>query len=176
MRKNTFSGFTFPVYFKLVFAAILCLATLCGCGGNAQDVKEVEIMPEPADPPLLGPIVPIDFNDTELGRQIRQDYLDELHSSGVWYLLDQTIDDVWITSYYGIYNGSVPLMITNRGAGYSGEVKTIVVADIKFTFGGNIMSVWKEGEFYSLEEAYNLGFLTQEDLRGIADLCPPIIN
>jgi len=172
MRKNTFSGFTVTVYLKPVFAAILLIATLCGCGGvgnNTPDDKEIKVTPGPMPTP------PIDFNDTDLGRQIRRDYLDGLHSSGIQSLLDLTIDDVSITSYYGNYNGSVPVMITAWGFGYPAVMTYIVVADVEFVFGGNIITVWKEGQFYSLEEAYNLGFLTQEDLRSIADLRLPVI-
>ena len=177
MSKNTFPSFNIPTYFKLVFAAILCLATLCSCGGgggNARDVKVIEVTPPetpPSGPPsIIWPIIPIDFNDTDLERQIRQDYLDVLHSSDIPFERDKTIDDVSVVAYYGNYNGSVPVMMRVYGRGYIGVDRCRVIADIEFAVSGNFITVWKDGQFYSLEEAYNLGFLTQEDLRDIADL------
>jgi len=170
MRKNTFSGFTVPAHFKLVFAAILCLTTLCSCGGagNERDRKEFEI--SPLEPPQSGPTIPIDINNTKLGRQIRQDYLDRLHNSGVSSERDKTIDDVSIVRYYGDYNDSVPVMIHVSGQGYPQGIYCITIADVAFWVNENFITVWKEGQFYSLENAYNLNFLTQEDLRDIADL------
>jgi len=173
MPKSSFLLFNIPAYVKLVFVMLFCLITLCNCGssGTTNDWKDVSST-SPKDEPTT-PVIPpsgVDFNDTELGRQIRQDYLEyhtDIHGDSPW----NTIEDVLIEVYYGTYNGSIPVTMDVKGVGYAGNMRPIVVADINFLFNGpNEIIVWQEGKFYELHEAYDFGWLTQEDLRELADL------
>lgn len=102
---------------------------------------------------------------------IKQSYLDQLwYNEGMWEL---TIDDVWIEEYYGIYNVCVAVMIDANGLNYTDEERVVVIDDVLFHYNsGNSIVVWVKQAIpllYELQEAYDFGFLTQEDLKIIAD-------
>jgi len=77
-----------------------------------------------------------------------------------------TIDDVKILEIYGHYNGVVVVRM-ERGA-YE-VITEIQVGEVDFTFENtNTPLVWKDGEFYEFENAYEQGLLTKTNLLDIA--------
>ena len=66
--------------------------------------------------------------------------------------------------YYGTYDGAVVCFDTGMGD-ISFEVKVAGVEIYWPTFSN--MFVYKEKKIYTLEEAYNLGFLTEKDIQSI---------
>jgi len=82
MLKDYFSLLNVSVYVKLVFVMLFCLAAVCGCGspGTSQRPVDARSAP-PEDPPNIPVISPpeVDFNNTELGKRIRQDYLESVY-------------------------------------------------------------------------------------------------
>ena len=162
--------------------------TLCSCGSNGaskQPREEFYTLPAPIVVSEIGqPTQEEDFSDTELGKQIKQDYQDYLHNifvnSGNPNPMQVCIDDISIKVYFGNYNGSIPVMM-KVDAKYdanddeyvyypSAMIMTLVVADATFRFYSIYdILVWKEGQFYWLNNAYDMNLLTQEDLREIAD-------
>ena len=67
---------------------------------------------------------------------------------------------------FGVYNGCVPVYVplpTGKA------VQTI--ADIQFSahYNGAFLNLWRDGQFYVLEEAYNLGMVTLDDLISLKD-------
>ena len=99
-------------------------------------------------------------------------------------LLEQIIDDyavyskvpteedkamLYVSLYYGNYNGAVPFLM---GGESSATVMTVEkIAGYTFLYpDSNKIQVWKSGQFYSMEQAYENGFLTADQIAAIAYL------
>ena len=97
----------------------------------------------------------------EKERQIAEDYLEKYGYSDI-------LEEFWFWNrYYGNYNGWDAFEQSAIGIGIRGP--NFILADILF---GNVIvgipHVWKDGEVYSVIEAYDLDLLRKEDVRGIA--------
>jgi len=78
-----------------------------------------------------------------------------------------TDDNVRIEKYYGTYSCSVVVLMGGFFAiDYGWSV--IIAGTLISNPDARQLEVWRGGRFYQLEEAYNRGFLTQEDIRSIA--------
>ena len=98
--------------------------------------------------------------------QIEEDYRDYRESD------DQ--NEVYISQYYGVYNGNcVPLVIGLRGDGFFCQLVNQEIAGSNFWFAdtSEVIIVWIDGEFFTLEEAYEKGYLTAEQIADIARIC-----
>ena len=75
-----------------------------------------------------------------------------------------------IEGYYGTYNNVVAIEL-NTG-GWTALFKQIVAEDIVFVWSqsGHSIRAWKEGLFYDLQKAYDLGLLTREEIQKINGL------
>ena len=181
MVKNTVSLFSIPACCKLISAALLCALVLCGCGETGDTNKPITV----DDPPVID-VPPVNDPDgnrsinnvppwgtheglsAEIEWRIRQDYFDFLGQYGIM-PSGYTVKDFWIIRYYGIYNDCVAIMMDGRGVGHTGEVWDIITGDTLFVYGSsNTIYAWKEGRFYGLNDAYNQGLLTRENLMNIA--------
>ena len=163
-------------YKKLIFpAALLYLTILCGCG--AENAMKEESLKTPKDIPNGGTEKPVFRNheglSEQLERQIRQDYLDDLRSRGNG--SDYTINDVLIAGYYGTYNDCVIVMmsINNRNQPFNPMLFIHrVIADTLFHAWpieeNQGIRVWRARRFFNLNDAYNMGILTFDDIRSIA--------
>ena len=101
----------------------------------------------------------------KLMMQIRQDYFEQNLQK---YTPEYTVGDVTARPY-GIYGSSVPVMMSHRGALYDMRLWKDVIAGVTINYtNGNRIFVWRNGKFYSLQEAYDRSFLTVEDLQKIA--------
>jgi len=163
MLKDYFSTFNVSVYVKLVFVMLLCVTVICGCGmgGASQRPSDAHSAPT-EDLPTV-----VDFNDTELGKQIRQDYFNYLRDNDALPTTFTTMDKVRIKGYYGVYNGYVAVIMDDYGPT---ALEETIIAGILFVHdAGNNIIVWKNGEFYKLQEIYNLSLLTREDILDIAN-------
>ena len=80
-----------------------------------------------------------------------------------------TVDDVWISHYFGTYNGSVVMMLEAM-FGYNRMPIDYTVAGVRFKWGVHQWPhVWRNGRFiHGLQEAYDAGWLTKNHLRKIA--------
>jgi len=116
----------------------------------------------------------------ETKRLILQDYLATVSDSryfdndkNEFVLL--TINDVWIEKYYGIYNDCIAILLFNRSNAprpMDLEIEFEVVID-KVSFFYNHMNMvnvvaYREGKLYELQNAYEQGLLTKDDLKSIA--------
>jgi len=88
MMKNISFLLNIPTFFKLVFVMSFCLVTLCSCGSNGASKRpqdEFYGRPGPIVVSEIGqPTQQEDFNDTKIGKQIKQDYRDYLHNLFVY--------------------------------------------------------------------------------------------
>ena len=102
----------------------------------------------------------------ELERRIRQDYLYFCYGKYAY-----SMRNIEIERYYGTYNGCVVVSIYNRVEGYPGtpgEDLQTYIDNVFFVGSLFTIRVWKEGRFYTLWEANELGLITREDLMSIA--------
>ena len=81
-----------------------------------------------------------------------------------------TINDFFLRAYFGEYNGVHAIMISIPIIGYPFMLRNVTIAGavIRYVDFDEIWA-WKDGKEYSLQEAYNLGVLTWEDIHEIAD-------
>ena len=78
--------------------------------------------------------------------------------------------DVHIVRYYGTYNGADVVFYYCDGMDHIQWIWTDIVAGYEFTYSdGNSIKVWKDGEHYSLRQAYESGILTKANIKRIAD-------
>lgn len=108
-------------------------------------------------------------NETSLDKllkQIESDYLSELKKSGGY---DPNVDGVYrVKNYYGTYNDCVPVMFSMPE---TGAMKEVYIAGVVFHYtGSNTIIVWRDGEFFSLNEAYELELLTKDHIKAIASV------
>jgi hypothetical protein len=73
-----------------------------------------------------------------------------------------------MVQYYGVYGDCVPVMFSHNAP----AVMTYEEIDgITLVYGSTIhITVWRNGAFYSLGEAYSQGYLTREQIVAIADV------
>ena len=77
-------------------------------------------------------------------------------------------DSVSVENYYGEYSGGAIVAMIASG-GYDDAIWEETVGEITIRYyNGNRILVLYEGEFYTLTDAYNNGYITAEDLTDIA--------
>ena len=75
-------------------------------------------------------------------------------------------DEMHIAHCFGVYNGCVLIMF--EGGFWPSMGTTLEIEDFKFYFPTpNVMQVWRAGDFLPLDEAYNEGWLTHENIADI---------
>ena len=80
-----------------------------------------------------------------------------------------TIDDIAVDHYYGTYNGTAVVIMTDAFARYLTVLTSETVGGATFHYpNSNKALAWNDGSFYSLQEAYSIGLLTENDLREMA--------
>lgn len=110
---------------------------------------------ESVDPPAPGVL-----------EKVARDYYD-LHVEYYQYS-PEVIGTVYVEKYEGTYDGAVVVLM--NGTLYSSVKwkREIYLAGYVFTYyGGNTAEVWKDGKFYSIEDAYYNGILTKEHIDEI---------
>ncbi|MBR6676166.1 MAG: hypothetical protein IKL24_02415 [Clostridia bacterium] len=122
---------------------------------------------EPVVPPETEPVVqqPVPIDDAVLD-QIAMDYC--------YYIMERYNHDpndmvpYYVSRYYGTYDGVV---IVNFQCAVEGNHSMVFVevniAGYIFYLSPNSINVWKDGEFYSFKEAYDLGVLTADQIGQI---------
>ena len=72
----------------------------------------------------------------------------------------------YIDSYYGFYNNTFVLKMSTNKSDYTEAEGVETVGGVTFHYNnGNRILAYKNGKFYSLQEAYNNGYLTTTDLQ-----------
>ena len=101
--------------------------------------------------------------DPAVALTLRKDYLEQLRSE---YPEEEiTLEDIWVSTYYGTYSGCE---IVYMGAPfvYTDAERSVVVAGYIITLGSSRkLYVHKDAHFYTLNEAYNAGYITVEDVE-----------
>ena len=147
-----------------MMVAVLLLAGCQSTNGNAQD-------PNTSNPaPSTSSFFPnLDSLGSEKINQVKKAYIQERLSFG--YPADMTVDDVFISKYYGCYNDCIVVLLTDRFTGYTAEVIDETIAGVTITYGSsNTIVAYKDGSFYSLQEAHTAGYLTTANIEQIRDI------
>ena len=133
--------------FAFVAAVIIPIAfLLSGCISPRQTTP----------PPLMNP---------DLAIQIRQSFANQNYGGGV------TFENTSIRRYYGTFKGTSVVRVTSDALGYHQALWYETVAGVTFHYNyGWRISVWRGGNFYNLQQAYDNGFLTKYNLRTIERL------
>jgi len=141
---------------KRILVAVCCLALEISCGGETKGMYKRGTFEG------LG---------VETEMRILQDYLDA--NNGFKSPSDPiglTVYDIYIDSYFGTYNGCFVFRVDGPWD-YPAMVKDLVIAGVRigtFNFGREPQT-WKDGSFNDLQDAYDQGWLTQDDLGSIAE-------
>ncbi len=104
-------------------------------------------------------------------------------SEAVSYSIRKTFADEWNTpidiedvfyEYYGEYNGCFAVDVSTKDMVVDGSmfVETIGNVSITYNTGSSRIEIWKEakGEFFSLQNAYDKGWISSENLQSVAEL------
>ena len=122
------------------------------------------------DPPSAGEINYTCYGSNfglsaETEAEIKQDWLEfrtKIHNPGA------TADDVSVHRYYGTYGDCAAVIMTDRFSAYLAAITYEIVEDLIFSYpDSNTICIWKDGDFCTLQEAYDGGLLTKDDLKKI---------
>ena len=116
------------------------------------------------------PIEKPDINELDADELlgVKQAYLDMEKKQGRGG--DMTTDDVRVLGYYGTYRGCIAVMLTDNKAFYTTEIWEESVAGVNFMYSNsNRIYVCKDGEMYTLEQAYEQRLLKKSDIQKICD-------
>lgn len=81
----------------------------------------------------------------------------------------KTIDDITIIKNYGTYNECTAVMMTANGIGYTQAIEQVYIGQVYFCYNdGNSIIAYKDGEFSSLQDAFDRNWLSKDDLSTIA--------
>lgn len=75
-----------------------------------------------------------------------------------------------IERYYGSYDGAVAVMLRGSKLEYTSAFysETVAGSIIRCNYGNSVM-IWKDGSFFTMQEAYDQGILTAEQVAEIAN-------
>lgn len=105
------------------------------------------------------------YQDAELMEKIADDYRDYCYEK--W----KIHTTFWVEYCYGVYDDSVPVMMDGREVATSHAERDVEIGKVVFHYrDGKSIEVWKDGDFYTLEEAYEQGLITEDHLHEIADV------
>lgn len=110
-------------------------------------------------------VIPDTYTGTELSEEkeleIRQAYFTKFKSDS-----HDKLEHVQIKSFWGAYNGCY---VVYFGCGIADAIDIIAVEDVVFTFPNTkaLAYVYKDGEFYSFNEAYEAEFMTLDDFHAV---------
>ena len=106
-------------------------------------------------------IICLETPSDELIHQIEVDY-------DVYYNRKPDSDPVYVKYYYGTYNGAVAVKIHGPFSYSDVEMFEEVAGSVFYYPYTNFIKIWKDGEFFSVNEAYEKGYLTKNDVAVIA--------
>ena len=121
-------------------------------------VKSRELRPFNAFDPSNLDLITHEVLCEEIKTQIKED------------VLEATGRTIGTFRYYGTYGGAVAFSHAIAGQFVWGNVPAEIISDILFVYWDStyVITVWKEGQFFSLREVYHTGILNRNDLKNVA--------
>ena len=115
---------------------------------------------------------PWDYQSLQLNEDIKREIqiarLIDIH--GEYYeKMGYVPEHVWVVCY-GIFDNVYGVMTWGPGVGYVKEEKTVTVGEYTFRFDdSNTMMIYYDGEFYSMNQAYQMNLLDDLKLKELYD-------
>ncbi len=110
----------------------------------------------------------VEMPSEALLEQVKEDYYLFLYQSLDGYDSEKSVK---VNCCYGVYNDCVAVIISELDEQFPQWEVYEEVAGVTFRYGvGNKIKIWRNGSFYSLQEAYDQEFITEKDLRVIAEV------
>ena len=101
--------------------------------------------------------------DPAVALTLREDYLQQLRSEEPE--TEITLADIYVQAYYGTYSGC-EIVYMGAPLVYTDVERHVVVAGYIIALGSSKkLYVHKDSYFYTLNEAYNAGYITAEDVE-----------
>ena len=125
---------------------------------------EPGILPGLNEEPQKQPLGTFPGLPVETEKQLKLDYLQ-------WRPIEWSFEYIWITNYFGTYNGGVVVLMESYGD--MTVITRVPVADKVFVYHYSTTAlVWKQddrsiGRFYTITEAYDTGVLTLDDIHAV---------
>ena len=94
-----------------------------------------------------------------LSSKLKRDFRDYIDSDRRFL----SLNDICVGRYYGRYSGYDVVKMSSDTLVRSHWERDVIFAGYSFKVSDNYLYVYKNGEFYSLEEAFNKGLLTDSD-------------
>jgi len=105
-------------------------------------------------------------DDMVLSDELKAIILQDLFEQFVKPSKPDAVNNLSILAYYGTYNECV-VLTTSLDLRTATGIMPMVVGGVTFYINMYQIRTWHEGSFYSLQEAYDNGYLTQENLEHI---------
>lgn len=100
---------------------------------------------------------------------VKEAYLQEKLAKG--HAKNTTLDDIYIVEYYGIYRDCIVVMLTDCHTFYTCMMEEETIAEVTIQYNdSNRIKVYKDGSLYSLQEAYDMRYLTKANIRRIKNI------
>jgi hypothetical protein len=142
---------------RLLVCLVVFMVTLSLFGCHKS-----EILPKYPDAEGVEPAVALTLRKDYL-RQLRSEKLEE----------EITLDEICVQDYYGTYSGC-EIVYMGAPIPYADSERNVVVAGYIITLGSSQkLYVHKDSHFYTLNEAYNAGYITVEDVEDFGPKVDP---
>ena len=139
----------------LCFMIFILILSLFGC-------QESDSPPKRPDAEGVDPAVAV---------TLRKDYLRQLRSEDS--KLEIALNEIWVQDYYGTYSGC-EIVYMGDSFCHTDALRRVVVAGYIITLGsGQKLYVHKDAHFYTLNEAYDAGYITTEDVEAFGPKVDP---
>jgi len=147
-----------------VFALVLLALTACRPSPGAT---VADATPTPA-PSVTAASTPGDMPPA-VELKLTQDYQAHLLAlCGEDYREDFALERIWIQQYFGRYSGC-EVVYMGCALVYTEEVRHVEIAGYTVVFSsGQEVYAYKDAAFYTLEQAYDGGLITADDVYAIA--------
>ena len=132
----------------LVLLILLLCGVAVGCG--SQNSEKLRVL------------------SSDWKEEIEEAWLEKTGEKIRWY--DEKVKHSWLGScwYYGSYQDAI-VFFNNCGMALEIYSQVTVAGEIFEWSRGFSIDVYKEGEFYSLAEAYDLGVLSEKNVKAISE-------
>ncbi|MBQ8613138.1 MAG: hypothetical protein IJ416_02840 [Ruminiclostridium sp.] len=109
--------------------------------------------------PVPAPMTPL---TAEAEQILKADYAEFIGS--------ESPDDVYVEKYFGTYNGCETVIMYETNAAATSDMTHIFILGYCIAKGSGCyhITVHKDGGFIDLQEAYNTGIITEEDIQAIS--------
>lgn len=96
----------------------------------------------------------------ELAEQIKTDFIKTVYNPDLY-----TTEDVILENVMGDFDGAYIMMASTKDMAFIDAETTETVAGVEFKYkDGQKLTLWKDGEFYSLSEAYEAQLVSESDI------------